>query len=122
MRTPQRSRRAVVAPLVFAVAFSCFYLAFIAWSPGARYAGSVGPFSNPSVLPGALLLVALVLAVRRHLAAARVTTLLAGALELIAAVSGRCSAGSAAVRCTRPPTAVSYGRSPRTAEAPTSTE
>ena len=40
----------VIVPLAAATAFSLFYFSVIAWSPGIRYPGAVGPFTNPSSL------------------------------------------------------------------------
>lgn len=48
--------------LLLGVAFSFFYCFVTAWSPGAHHAGSLGPFANPSILTGVLLVLGCTLA------------------------------------------------------------
>jgi hypothetical protein len=57
-------RRSTVAVCALAagVAFSLFYATMIGWDPVHHYAGYVGPFTNPSIIIGVLLALALVLA------------------------------------------------------------
>jgi hypothetical protein len=69
-------RRSTVAVCALAagVAFALFYVSAIGWDPAHHYAGYVGPFTNPSVLVGLLLVVALILSLVKltglsHLAA-----------------------------------------------------
>jgi hypothetical protein len=58
---PERRSIANLIVLSAATALSLFYFT-ITWAPGSRYAGSIGPFSNPSVITGVLLIAAFVLA------------------------------------------------------------
>ena len=69
----------VIVPLAAATAFSLFYFSVIAWSPGIRYPGAVGPFTNPSVVVAVIFVAALILAVFRREVAARSLALFAGA-------------------------------------------
>lgn len=59
---PERLSRVGLGALVLSVVFSFWYLGVIAWAPGVTYPGTFGPFANPSVVVGGVLVVALVLA------------------------------------------------------------
>lgn len=56
---PQRGRRLRLIPLSAAAALSVFYALFIIWAPNTAYLGSLGPFSNPSVVTCLLFVMAL---------------------------------------------------------------
>lgn len=56
---PHRGRRLRLIPLTAAAGLSVFYAMFIIWAPNTAYLGSVGPFSNPSVVTCLLLVMAL---------------------------------------------------------------
>lgn len=56
---PERLNRVGLAAQVVAAVFSVWYLAVIAWAPGISYAGTFGPFSNPSAIIGAMLTIGL---------------------------------------------------------------
>jgi hypothetical protein len=60
----KRSLVGVIA-LAAGTAFSTFYVSFIGWDPAHHYAGYLGPFTNPSIVIGLLLAVALVFALIR---------------------------------------------------------
>ena len=60
---PARLSRGAVVALALNAAFSVFYFVFIAWGPGIEFAGTVGPFTNPSVIAGTLFVFALGFAV-----------------------------------------------------------
>ncbi|QHC58873.1 hypothetical protein [Rathayibacter sp. VKM Ac-2760] len=72
---------ATIGLLALVTAFFAFYVA-VNWSPGVRSPGAIGPFTNPSVLAGAVFAIALWLAVAGRTGAARIAALLASALEL----------------------------------------
>jgi hypothetical protein len=72
----ERSLVATVA-LAAGVAFSAFYAAFISWAPSHAFDGYVGPFSNPSIFVGLLLVLSLILSVCRVTGAARLVAGLA---------------------------------------------
>lgn len=55
---PVRGQRLRLAPLSVGVVLSVFYAAVIIWAPTTHYVGSVGPFSNPSILTCILLVLA----------------------------------------------------------------
>jgi uncharacterized membrane protein len=69
LRESRRPSRPNIVALAAATALSLFYLTII-WAPGIRYAGTAGPFSNPSVITCALLFgaLALTLAARPRMA------------------------------------------------------
>lgn len=73
---PERLSRFGLGALIVAVLFSAWYLGVIAWAPGITYAGTFGPFSNPSVIVGGILVVALVLALFSRGRTARFVALL----------------------------------------------
>jgi hypothetical protein len=82
-------RVSVVLPLAVATGFSLFYFSMIAWSPGVRYPGALGPFTNPSIAVGVLVVVALVLALAGRDAVARSIALMAAGTEMaIATLAG----------------------------------
>lgn len=56
---PRRGERLRLAPLSVAAALSIFYATFIIWAPASNYVGSVGPFSNPSIVTCILFVLAL---------------------------------------------------------------
>jgi formate hydrogenlyase subunit 3/multisubunit Na+/H+ antiporter MnhD subunit len=60
-----------------------FYAAAVSWDPVHSFRGYVGPFTNPSVIVGVLLAVALVLVIRRLTAAARLFSILAIVVSII---------------------------------------
>jgi hypothetical protein len=72
-------------PLAAAAALSVFYL-FITWSPGLSYPGTLGPFSNPSVIAAVLLIVAFPLALFARTRAAQALTLAAVAVEIVVGI------------------------------------
>jgi hypothetical protein len=55
---PQRGQRLRLLPLAAGAILSIFYAVVIIWAPATRYQGSVGPFSNPSVVTCVLLVLA----------------------------------------------------------------
>ncbi|WP_104170628.1 hypothetical protein [Cryobacterium sp. M23] len=59
---PERLSRVGLGALVLSVVFSVWYLGVITWAPSITYSGTFGPFSNPSVIVGGMLVVALILA------------------------------------------------------------
>ncbi|GAA3867866.1 hypothetical protein GCM10022381_09150 [Leifsonia kafniensis] len=59
---PERLNRFGLGTQIAAATFSVWYLAVIAWAPGISYAGTVGPFSNPSAIVGVMLGIGLVCA------------------------------------------------------------
>ena len=63
--------------LAAGVAFSAFYSGFISWGPSHSFDGYVGPFTNPSIFVGLLLVLSLILSVRRVTVAARLVASLA---------------------------------------------
>jgi hypothetical protein len=73
-----RGQRLRLIPLAFGAALSVFYALFIIWAPATHYTGSIGPFSNPSIVTCVLLVAA-------FLAALFLRGRTAGALALIAA-------------------------------------
>jgi hypothetical protein len=73
---PERLSRIGLGALVLAVVFSVWYLGVITWAPGITYPGTFGPFSNPSVIVGGMLVVALVLALLSRGKTARFIALL----------------------------------------------
>jgi hypothetical protein len=74
---PSRSSGLSLAALIGGFAFSTFYLAVITWAPGVRFAGAIGPFTNPAIVTCVLLSVALTFAVLGRAGGARVFALLA---------------------------------------------
>ena len=74
---PSRSSGLSLAALIGGFAFSAFYLGVITWAPGVRFAGAVGPFTNPAIVTCVLLCVALTFAVLGRAGGARVFALLA---------------------------------------------
>lgn len=73
---PERLSRAGLSTLALGVVFSFWYLGVITWAPNITYAGTVGPFSNPSVIVGGMLVIALVLALLSRGRTARFIALL----------------------------------------------
>ncbi len=51
--------------LLVGVLFSLYYVFHVAWAPGNQLSGGIGPFANPSILTGAMMCVAWLLAVVR---------------------------------------------------------
>jgi hypothetical protein len=77
-----RSLVGVIA-LAAGTAFSIFYLSFISWDPVHHFAGYVGPFTNPSIVIGALLAVALAAALLRLTGLAHVFACAAAAASVV---------------------------------------
>ncbi|WP_169053997.1 hypothetical protein [Agromyces sp. H66] len=75
-------RPAVIIPLVLAAAFLTFYVSVITWSPGVDYAGTLGPFSNPTVIVAGLFVVALAAAFAGRNVAARWIAVVAAGTQL----------------------------------------
>jgi hypothetical protein len=73
---PERLSRVGLGALFLAVVYSVWYLGVITWAPGITYPGTFGPFSNPSVIVGGMLVVALVLALLSRGRTARFIALL----------------------------------------------
>ena len=80
--TGQRSLVATIA-LAAGVVFMVFYAGAISWDPGHSFSGFVGPFTNPSLIVGVLLAVALILSIRRETGAARLFSILAIVTSII---------------------------------------
>jgi hypothetical protein len=84
----ERLSRLGLGALILSVVFSLWYLGVVAWAPQVSYPGTVGPFSNPSVIVGGMLLIALVLALYSRGRTARFVSLLSvAAIILIGAMS-----------------------------------
>jgi hypothetical protein len=66
-----------LAALVSAALFSFWYLGVITWAPGITYVGTVGPFSNPTVIAGAIVVVALILGILNRGRTARFIAMIA---------------------------------------------
>lgn len=73
---PERLNRVGLAAQVVAAVFSVWYLAVIAWAPGITSAGTIGPFSNPSAIIGAMLTSGLVCALLGRGRTARLVAML----------------------------------------------
>jgi hypothetical protein len=78
-------RRSTVAVCALAagVAFSLFYDSVIGWDPVHHYAGYVGPFTNPSVVIGLLLVVALILSLVKLTGLARLVAVVAALASVV---------------------------------------
>ena len=74
--------RWTLLPLGAAAALSAFYFS-ITWSPGITYPGTLGPFANPSVIAGALVIIAFGFAVFSRYRTARILSLAAIVLEIV---------------------------------------
>jgi len=59
---PERLSAFGFGALICAVIFSVGYQGVITWAPGIQFEGTIGPFSNPSVIVSGMLVVALILA------------------------------------------------------------
>lgn len=80
----QQPSRVSIAALGLAPAFSLWYLAVIAWSPGIpAYAGTLGYFSNPAATTALIFGTAFALAVGHRLQLARLLSLFAAAWALM---------------------------------------
>lgn len=73
---PERLSHVGLGALVLSVIFSFWYLGVISWAPGVTYPGTFGPFANPSVIVGGMLVVALFLALFSRGRTARFVALL----------------------------------------------
>jgi hypothetical protein len=72
---PERPNRFSVGALILGLVFSVFYLGVITWAPGITFAGTFGPFTNPTVLASLPLVAALVCALLSRARTARVLAL-----------------------------------------------
>ncbi|MEO6115167.1 MAG: hypothetical protein ABIP33_02180 [Pseudolysinimonas sp.] len=79
---PLRGQRLRLVPLIAGAALSVFYSAFIIWSPSTNYPGSIGPFSNPSIITCILLVIALISGLLVRGRVASVLALAAAAAEI----------------------------------------
>ena len=84
-RATGSGRRSLVAVIALAAgtAFSIFYLSLIGWDPMHHYAGYVGPFTNPSIVIGVLLALALVFALTRMTGLAHLFAFAAAAASVL---------------------------------------
>lgn len=73
---PERLNRLGLGAQIAAAAFSVWYLAVIAWAPGISYPGTLGPFSNPMAVVGAMLSIGLVCALLGRGRTARLVAIL----------------------------------------------
>ncbi|MCU1420688.1 MAG: hypothetical protein JWN36_339, partial [Microbacteriaceae bacterium] len=98
---PPRGQRLRLLPLSFGAALSVFYALFIIWAPATRYTGSIGPFSNPSIITCVLLVLAFLAALLLRGRAAGAIALIAAGVELtigaLSAAYGWQGPGGAAV-------------------------
>jgi hypothetical protein len=78
-------RRSLVSASALAAGsvFALFYGGLIGWDPVHHYAGYLGPFTNPLVIAGALLIAAFVLAMVRLMGAAHVLAIASAVTSLI---------------------------------------
>ena len=77
-----RPSRPTVVAFALATVFSVFYVGVITWSPGVRYAGAIGPFTNGTVIAAAFLLAAFVCSLSRRPGAARFFAVAAVVVEM----------------------------------------
>lgn len=77
-----RPSRATLAAFATALAFSAFYVIVVSWSPGVTFAGTVGPFTNGTVVAVLLLLAAFISAVVNRAGASRAFAYLAALTEV----------------------------------------
>jgi hypothetical protein len=84
-RAAGSGKRSLVGLIALAAgtAFSIFYVGFIGWDPVHHYAGYLGPFTNPSIVIGALLAGALVLALARMSGLAHLFAFAAAAASVV---------------------------------------
>jgi hypothetical protein len=75
--------RATLLAFAVALAFSAFYLFIASWAPNVRFAGTVGPFGNGTVIALVLLLVAFVSSISNRAGAARMFAYLAALIEIV---------------------------------------
>lgn len=83
---PVRGQRLRLIPLIAGGALSLFYSTLIIWSPRTNYPGSLGPFSNPSIITCALLVLALVFGLFVRARIARILAFAAAAVEIVVGI------------------------------------
>lgn len=83
---PVPGQRLRLIPLIVGGALSVFYATVVIWSPQTNYPGSIGPFSNPSIITCVLLSLALVIGLFTRARVADVLALAAAAVEIVIGV------------------------------------
>ena len=84
---PVRGQRLRLIPLIAGGALSIVYSAFVIWSPRTNYPGSLGPFSNPSIITCALLVLALAFGLFVRARIASILALAAAATEIVIGIA-----------------------------------